>query len=79
MSRVIMTVMSQDPDCSAEISGMNGASLAIAMSDIPWNGPIAGVFVGLVDGEIVLNPTKEQREHSDLLADAWPPARKRSS
>ena len=36
------------------------------MSDIPWNGPIAGVFVGLVDGEIVLNPTKEQREHSDL-------------
>ena len=63
---VTMTVMSQDPDCSAEISGMNGASLAIAMSDIPWNGPIAGVFVGLVDGEIVLNPTKEQREHSDL-------------
>ena len=60
---VTMTVMSQDPDCSAEISGMNGA---IAMSDIPWNGPIAGVFVGLVDGEIVLNPTKEQREHSDL-------------
>ena len=63
---VTMTVMSQDPDCSAEISGMNGASLAIAMSDIPWNGPIAGVFVGLVDGEIVLNPTQEQREHSDL-------------
>ena len=63
---VTMTVMSQDPDCSAEISGMNGASLAIAMSDIPWNGPIAGVFVGLVDGEIVLNPTKEQRERSDL-------------
>ena len=63
---VTMTVMSLDPDCSAEISGMNGASLAIAMSDIPWNGPIAGVFVGLVDGEIVLNPTKEQREHSDL-------------
>ena len=61
---VTMTVMSQDPDCSAEISGMNGASLAIAMSDIPWNG--TGVFVGLVDGEIVLNPTKEQREHSDL-------------
>ncbi|MEE0411776.1 MAG: polyribonucleotide nucleotidyltransferase [Gemmiger sp.] len=63
---VTMTVMSLDPDCSAEISGMNGASLAIAMSDIPWGGPIAGVFVGLVDGEIVLNPTKEQREHSDL-------------
>ena len=63
---VTMTVMSLDPDNSAEITGMNGASLAIAMSDIPWNGPIAGVFVGLVDGEIVLNPTKEQRERSDL-------------
>ena len=63
---VTMTVMSQDPDNSAEITGMNGASLVIAMSDIPWNGPIAGVFVGLVDGEIVLNPTKEQRERSDL-------------
>ena len=63
---VTMTVMSLDPGCSAEISGMNGASLVIAMSDIPWGGPIAGVSVGLVDGEIVLNPTKEQREHSDL-------------
>ena len=63
---VTMTVMSLDPDCSAEISGMNGASLVIAMSDIPWGGPIAGVSVGLVDGEIVLNPTQEQREHSDL-------------
>ena len=63
---VTMTVMSLDPDCSAEISGMNGASLVIAMSDIPWGGPIAGVSVGLVDGEIVLNPTKEPREHSDL-------------
>ena len=63
---VTMTVMSLDPDCSPEIAGMNGASLAIAMSDIPWNGPIGGVAVGYVDGEIVLNPTKEQREHSDL-------------
>ncbi len=63
---VTMTVMSLDPDCSAEITGMNGASLVIAMSDIPWKGPIGGVSVGLVDGEIVLNPTKEQREHSDL-------------
>ena len=63
---VTMTVMSLDPDNSAEIAGMNGASLAIAMSDIPWKGPIAGVAVGLVDGQIVLNPTKEQRAHSDL-------------
>ena len=63
---VTMTVMSLDPDCSAEITGMNGASLVIAMSDIPWKGPIGGVSVGLVDGEIVLNPTKEQRDRSDL-------------
>ena len=63
---VTMTVMSLDPDNSAEIAGMNGASLAIAMSDIPWKGPIAGISVGLVDGEIVLNPTEEQRKVSDL-------------
>lgn len=63
---VTMTVMSLDPDNSAEIIGMNGASLVIAMSDIPWGGPIAGISVGLVDGEIVLNPTTEQREKSDL-------------
>ena len=63
---ITMTVMSLDPDCSPEIAGMIGASLVTAVSDIPWNGPIGGVQVGLVDGEIVLNPTKEQREHSDL-------------
>ena len=63
---VTMTVMSLDPDNSPEIAGMNGASLAIAMSDIPWRGPIGGVQVGLVDGEIVLNPTFEQRQKSDL-------------
>ncbi len=63
---VTMTVMSLDPDNSPEIAGMNGASLVIAMSDIPWRGPIGGVQVGLVDGEIVLNPTAEQREKSDL-------------
>ena len=63
---VTMTVMSLDPDNSAEIAGMNGASLVIAMSDIPWRGPIGGIAVGYVDGQIVLNPTKAQREHSDL-------------
>ena len=45
---------------------MIGASVALSISDIPWNGPIGGVFVGLVDGEIVINPTVEQRAHSDL-------------
>ncbi|MBR4950812.1 MAG: polyribonucleotide nucleotidyltransferase, partial [Clostridia bacterium] len=48
-----LTVMSVDPDCSPEISAMIGASIAISISNIPWNGPIAGVFVGLVDGKIV--------------------------
>ena len=63
---IMATVMSVDHDCSPEIAALIGTSAALAISDIPWNGPIAGVFVGLVDGEIVLNPTKEQREHSDL-------------
>ena len=61
-----LTVLCVDNDNSPEIAGMIGASIALSISDIPWNGPIAGVFVGLVDGEIVLNPTVEQREKSDL-------------
>ena len=61
-----LTVMSVDPDCSHEIAGMIGASIALSISDIPWNGPIAGVYVGLVNGEIVINPTEEQRRDSDL-------------
>ncbi|MDD3429207.1 MAG: polyribonucleotide nucleotidyltransferase [Oscillospiraceae bacterium] len=63
---VVMTVMSVDPDCSPEIAGMIGTSIALTISNIPWNGPIGGVFVGLVDGEIVINPTAAQREVSDL-------------
>ena len=61
-----LTVMSVDPDCSPEITAMIGASIALSISDIPWNGPIGGMFVGLVDGEIVMNPTLAQREKSDL-------------
>ncbi|MBO4769625.1 MAG: polyribonucleotide nucleotidyltransferase [Clostridia bacterium] len=61
-----LTVMSVDNDCSPEISAMIGASIALSISDIPWNGPIAGVFVGLVDGQYVINPTAEQREKSVL-------------
>ncbi len=61
-----LTVLCVDNDNSPEIAGMIGASIALSISDIPWNGPIAGVFVGLVDGQIVLNPTVEQREKSDL-------------
>ena len=61
-----LTVMSVDPDCSPEITAMIGASIALSISDIPWNGPIAGTFVGLVDGEFVMNPTRAQREKSLL-------------
>jgi polyribonucleotide nucleotidyltransferase len=61
-----LTVLSVDHDCSPEITAMIGASIALSISDIPWNGPIAGVFMGLVDGEIVVNPTTAQREKSDL-------------
>ena len=63
---VVMTVMSVDQDCSPEIAGMIGTSIAISISQIPWKGPIAGVIMGLVDGELVVNPTLEQREKSDL-------------
>ena len=63
---VVMTVMSVDQDCSPEIAGMIGTSIALSISDIPWKGPIAGVFMGLVDGELVVNPTEKQREASDL-------------
>ncbi len=61
-----LTVMSVDNDCSPEISAMIGASIALSISDIPWNGPIAGVYVGMVDGEYVINPTAAQREKSIL-------------
>ena len=63
---VVMTVLSVDPDCSPEIAGMIGASAAIAISEIPWAGPIAGINVGLVDGEIILAPDAEQKKKSDL-------------
>ena len=63
---VVMTVLAVEPDNSPEITGMIATSIAISISDIPWNGPIAGINVGLVDGDIVLNPTLEQRAKTDL-------------
>jgi len=63
---IVMSALSVDPDNPYAICGMNGASMAVAISDIPWNGPIAGCQVGLVGGEIVLNPTAEQEAASDL-------------
>ncbi len=63
---VVATVMSVDPDCSPEVAAAIGVSAAIAISDIPWAGPISSVKVGLIDGEIVINPTLEQRAVSEL-------------
>lgn len=63
---VVATVMSVDYDCDPAICGMIGASAALTISDIPWNGPIAGVRMGRVNGEFVVNPTKAQLEETDL-------------
>ncbi len=63
---VVATVMSVDPDCSPEITAMIGVSIALSISEIPWNGPISGVSVGLIDGEFIINPTAEQRELSEM-------------
>ena len=63
---IMATVMSVDHDCSPEIAALIGTSAALAISDIPWNGPVGALKVGLVNGELVLNPTSEQRKVSDL-------------
>jgi len=63
---IVMTVLATDIDNAPEITGSIAASIAVSISDVPFNGPIATVSVGLVDGEIVLNPVTEQREKSDL-------------
>ena len=63
---IVCTVMAYDPDCMPEIAAMVGTSVALSISDVPWNGPISAVSVGLVDGEFVINPTKEQREASKM-------------
>lgn len=61
---VVNTVFSVDQDNSPEIAAMIGSSIAVAISDIPWNGPIGGVILGLVDGEVIVNPNAKQRERS---------------
>ena len=63
---VAATALSVDHDCSPEVASLIGTSTAIAISDIPWDGPTAGVVVGKVDGEFVINPTFDQRQVSDL-------------
>ena len=63
---VMCTVMAVDHDCSPEVAALIGTSAALAISDIPWNGPVAALKVGLVDGKLLFNPTSEQRKVSDL-------------
>ncbi len=63
---VMCTVMAVDHDCSPEIAALIGTSAALAISDIPWNGPVGALKAGLVDGKLVFNPTSEQRKVSDL-------------
>ena len=63
---IMATVMAVDHDCSPEIAALIGTSAALAISDIPWNGPVGAVKMGLVDGDLVINPTSEQRKVSDL-------------
>ncbi|WP_209122340.1 polyribonucleotide nucleotidyltransferase [Alkalihalobacillus sp. BA299] len=64
--QVISIVMSVDQDCSSEMAAMIGSSLALSISDIPFDGPIAGVTVGRINNEFVINPTTEQLENSDI-------------
>ena len=64
--QVVATVMSVDLDASPEIAAMIGSSVALAISDIPWDGPTGSVMVGRVDGKLIINPSLEQRQASDM-------------
>lgn len=64
---VVATVLSVEQDNPPEVAAMIGTSIAIAISDVPWNGPIGGVWLGMIDGEYIINPTVEQREKSEML------------
>lgn len=64
--QVVNTVLSSDPDCTTAMAAMLGSSIALMISDIPFEGPIAGVVVGKVDGQLIINPTPEQLEKSDI-------------
>ncbi|SDM65384.1 polyribonucleotide nucleotidyltransferase [Fictibacillus solisalsi] len=64
--QVVSTVMSVDQDCSSEMAAMIGSSLSLSISNIPFEGPIAGVTIGRIDGEFIVNPTVEQNEKSDI-------------
>jgi len=65
-TQIVNQVLSYDGDATPELAAMLGSSLALGISDIPWNGPIAGVYVGRIDGKFIINPTKEEWKKSDL-------------
>lgn len=64
--QVVATVLSVDQDCPPDVTAMTGASIALSISDIPFSGPIAGLIVGRINGEFVINPTREQTEQSEM-------------
>ena len=64
--QVIATALSVDPDYSPDILSMIGSSIALSISDIPFNGPTGSVGVGMIDGKVIINPTKEEKDKSDL-------------
>ncbi len=64
--QVVNTVLSSDPDCTTEIASLIGSAIVLGISNIPFNGPVAGVQVGRVDGELIINPTVEQQAQSDI-------------
>ena len=64
---VVATVLSVEQDNPPEVAAMIGTSIALSISDIPWNGPVGGVWLGLIDGEYIINPTVAQREQSQML------------
>lgn len=64
--QIVNTIMSVDQDNTPEMTAMFGASLALGISDIPFDGPVAGVYVGRVDGKLIIDPTEDERKHSDI-------------
>jgi len=70
--------MSVDQDNAPEVAAMLGTSIAISISDIPWNGPIAGIHVGLIDGQVIINPNEKQRAESQMHVTLAGTARKKN-
>ena len=72
MFKLLNMVMSVDQECAPEITAMIGTSAALAISDVPFNGPIGGVVVGRINGEFIINPSVEQSEKTAIFMWLWP-------